>query len=148
MLHYTKFIESINTYIINNDLTITEFARKIKLSERCVARWLDGTNIPSTANIIKVADYLNVSIDYLFEITDNPTLQATQYSATIADRLRLLRASKPISKHKLAKIINVEPTTISKWENGTRTPKPDIIYILADFFSCSMDYLLGRTDLK
>lgn len=32
------------------------------------------------------------------------------------------------------------------WETGDRSPDPETINKLADFFGCSTDYLYGRTD--
>ena len=35
--------------------------------------------------------------------------------------------------------------TATHWKNGT-VPKADVLIIIADYFDCSVDYLLGRTD--
>ena len=66
--------------------------------------------------------------------TDKPLLQ--NYS--IADSGR--------NKRTLAREWGVEPSTVTKWLHGASLPKPDRVYRLADFFGCSMDFLLGRTD--
>lgn len=42
--------------------------------------------------------------------------------------------------------IGVARVTYTAYENGTKTPPPDIISKLADLFDASTDYLLGRTD--
>lgn len=42
--------------------------------------------------------------------------------------------------------MNVEPATITNWEKGNRFPKDDVLIKIADYFDCSIDYLLGRTD--
>lgn len=62
------------------------------------------------------------------------------------DRLKKLREGKNLLSKELAKIINVEPATITNWEKGKRSPKEDMLIKLADYFDCSIDYLLGRTD--
>lgn len=61
-------------------------------------------------------------------------------------RLKELREEKRLLSKEFAKIMNVEPATISNWENGNRFPKDDVLIKIADYFDCSTDYLLGRTD--
>ena len=63
-------------------------------------------------------------------------------------RLKELREEKRLLSKDFAKIMNVEPATISNWENGNRFPKDDVLIKIADYFDCSIDYLLGRTDDK
>ena len=62
------------------------------------------------------------------------------------DRLRFLREEKGLMGKELAKVMNVEPATITNWEKGNRSPKEDIIVKIADYFNCSTDFLLGRTN--
>ena len=64
------------------------------------------------------------------------------------ERLKKLREEKNILSKDLASIINVEPSTITNWEKGNRSPKEDMLIRIADYFDCSIDYLLGRTDNK
>ena len=61
-------------------------------------------------------------------------------------RLRDLREKKELLSKDFAKIMNVEPATITNWEKGNRFPKDDVLIKIADYFDCSIDYLLGRTD--
>ncbi|MDY4979195.1 MAG: helix-turn-helix transcriptional regulator [Candidatus Onthovivens sp.] len=62
------------------------------------------------------------------------------------ERLRLLREEKDMLSKDFAKVMNVEPATITNWEKGSRFPKEEILIKIADYFDCSTDYLLGRTD--
>lgn len=64
------------------------------------------------------------------------------------ERLKELRKAKGLLGKDLAELINVEPATISNWEKGKRFPKESMLIKIADFFNCSLDYLLGRTDNK
>ena len=63
-------------------------------------------------------------------------------------RLKELREEKGLLSKDFAKIMNVEPATITNWEKGNRFPKDDVLIKIADYFDCSTDYLLGRTDDK
>lgn len=61
-------------------------------------------------------------------------------------RLRELRKSKRISQLKLAIDLNMSQNTISRYETGEREPGINELIKIADYFSISIDYLLGRTD--
>ncbi len=63
-------------------------------------------------------------------------------------RLKELREEKGLLSKDFAKIMSVEPATITNWEKGNRFPKDDVLIKIADYFDCSTDYLLGRTDDK
>ena len=63
-------------------------------------------------------------------------------------RLKELREEKGLLSKDFAKIMRVEPATITNWEKGNRFPKDDVLIKIADYFDCSIDYLLGRTDDK
>lgn len=63
-------------------------------------------------------------------------------------RLRELREGKNISQKELGEIFNVAQNTISNWEKGSREPDASTLLKLADLFGVSVDYILGRTDIK
>lgn len=62
------------------------------------------------------------------------------------DRLKELREKNQILSKNFANDMNVEPATVTNWEKGNRFPKEDMLIKIADYFNCSVDYLLGRTD--
>ncbi|MFB8435110.1 helix-turn-helix domain-containing protein [Enterococcus durans] len=63
---------------------------------------------------------------------------------TIGKRIAELRKQKGISQSELAKALNVSPSTIGMWETDQRAIKDDNLSSLADYFSVTTDYLLGR----
>ena len=65
-----------------------------------------------------------------------------------AERLKELRQSLNLRQVQVAKLIGVDKSTISTYENGMRQPPFDILVRLADLFRVSTDYLLGRTNFR
>ena len=61
-----------------------------------------------------------------------------------AERVRELRAEIGMSRAELAKKVNVSERLISYWENGKRECDFDMLLRLAELFSVSVDYLLGK----
>lgn len=67
---------------------------------------------------------------------------------TLADRIKELRKSKNLTQSDLGKILGVGKTTISMYENGNSTPNDEIKLKISEYFDVSLDYLLGKLDLK
>lgn len=65
-------------------------------------------------------------------------------------RLRRLREEKrPLrSMAVTSELIGLPTGAIRKYERGERSPTPDKLAMIADYFKVSMDYLWGRTDEK
>lgn len=64
------------------------------------------------------------------------------------NRVRDLREDHDLKQKELAKILGISQWTYSHYENGTRKIPLDILVALADYYHCSADYLLGRTNKK
>jgi transcriptional regulator with XRE-family HTH domain len=52
------------------DLTQTEISRQLNISQRAYSHYENGTRDIPTDILIAIADFYNVSIDYLLERTD------------------------------------------------------------------------------
>lgn len=61
-------------------------------------------------------------------------------------RLKELRTAHNLTQYQLAKALQIGQATIACYENGTREPHINNLMAYADFFECSIDYLLGRED--
>ena len=67
---------------------------------------------------------------------------------TFASRLKQLRLNKNLRQEQVAKLIGVNKSAISTYENNTRQPSFEILVRLATLYRVSTDYLLGRTDSR
>ena len=63
-------------------------------------------------------------------------------------RLRDLREDRDLTQTEVAKLLFTSQTVYSRYERGVLTIPVEHLLILADFYSVSTDYLLGRTDKK
>lgn len=62
---------------------------------------------------------------------------------TLNENIRQLRLTRNLSQVDLAKALGVTKQSISNWENNNIQPSIDMLIRLAQFFSVSIDYLLG-----
>lgn len=61
----------------------------------------------------------------------------------INKNINKLRIQNKLTQRQLSNALNISLTTISKWETGAREPTIEQLIILAKFFKCTTDYLLG-----
>ncbi len=65
-----------------------------------------------------------------------------------SERLKQLREQRGWSQTDLAQKINVSKQTIHEYVLGRKSPSREKLAALADLFNTSVDYLMGRTDVK
>ncbi len=66
---------------------------------------------------------------------------------TFGKRLKLLRAEKGLTQVQLAEELNVDKSTIAKYETDKIEPSVNMVKTLAIYFRVSTDYLLGLEDI-
>lgn len=58
--------------------------------------------------------------------------------------LKKIRTKKKVSQMELANSVSVTQQAVAKWEKDAASPDPDMLIKIADYFSVSVDELLGR----
>lgn len=66
--------------------------------------------------------------------------------ASFGERLKILREAREITQAELGKLLSFSKQTVSNYENSVSTPDFVTLKAIADYFSVTVDYLLGRTD--
>lgn len=71
-----------NLRIIREKRNINQqkIAVELEISQESISKYENGNAFPSREILIKLADYLNCSIDYLMGRTDNPSLNKEKIS--------------------------------------------------------------------
>ena len=64
------------------------------------------------------------------------------------ERLRDLRDDKDLTQQYVADYLHINQRTYSRYENDQRMIPFQILFALADLYDTSVDYLIGRTDVK
>ena len=63
------------------------------------------------------------------------------------DRLKSLRNERGLTQEDLAAGLNLPPSTIRRYESSEEGyPKQERLQLIADYFNCTIDYLLGRSE--
>ena len=63
-------------------------------------------------------------------------------------RLKVLRSEKGLTQENLGTILHKNRNSIAGYESRNQEPDFEFLCLIADFFDVSIDYLLGRTDIR
>ena len=64
------------------------------------------------------------------------------------NRLNQLREERNWTQAQLADKLNCAMSSIAMYENESRKPSLEVLVKLSEIFNCSIDYLLGKTDIR
>jgi transcriptional regulator with XRE-family HTH domain len=65
---------------------------------------------------------------------------------TFATRIKSMRTERGLSQQQVADGTGIHRTLLTYYERGKNEPSAHTLCGLADFFGCSTDYLLGRSE--
>lgn len=99
---------------------------------------------PSLKTLINVANYLQVSIDYLYELTDknNFCRYSTDQSKFYENLVDLIKRAN-LSNRQFCKEMNYQKDNITRYKNGT-IPSIRTLFEIAKYFDCPIDDLLAK----
>lgn len=60
------------------------------------------------------------------------------------ENLKILRQEFGLTQKQIASILNIKTNTYNQYEKGIREPKIEILKKLANYYNCSIDFVLGR----
>ena len=96
-----------------------------------------------------LANYYNVSIDYIFELTKQRKYLNFKKEINIdlsKERLKAFRKEQKLTQVKLANILNTFHTVIVDYEHGKNLIATPFLYTICKKYNISADYLLGKTN--
>ncbi len=71
-----------------------------------------------------------------------------RYDILKFENIRNLRIDRGLTQKQIAELLHIKQNTYSQYELGVLNFSVDALLTLADFYGVSVDYLLGRTDVK
>lgn len=89
--------------------TQESLAELLQTDKRAISRWESGTFTPNTETLVRIAQILNVSADYLLGLSDNPAPQVRVDNLTEEER-EVLIAMRRGERMKAIRIIADEAT--------------------------------------
>lgn len=133
--------ERINDLMLENNLNGEQLALAIGVSYPAVSLWKNNANDISIDNLFNLAKLFKCSVDYLVCRTEADSGYQERDTSFIL-RLQDLLHKSNTTLYSLNKKGVLPKSTYYTWLKGA-APRLSNIIPLAEFFNCSLDYLLG-----
>ncbi len=143
-----SFQKRFKSLLEDSDYSRSEIAKLIPLSQSTLSNALTYGIIPSTKTLIKIADFFDISINFLLGKTDIEDFYKSSSPASFLSRFESLCSEKEVTHYKVAADCLFDKSNISRWISKGFLPELEILELLCDYFNVSPDYLLGRTEDK
>lgn len=143
-----SFQKRFKSLLEESDYSRSEVAKLIPLSQSTLSNALTYGIIPSTKTLIKIADFFDISINFLLGKTDIEDFYKSSSPASFLSRFESLCSEKEVTHYKVAADCLFDKSNISRWISKGFLPELEILELLCDYFNVSPDYLLGRTEDK
>ena len=140
------FRENLRDLIDDTNLSLRQLEKVSGVSAMQYSRYLRDS-IPTIDVVLRIAKFFNCSIDFLFGLDNSRNInQYKTYEYDISKflpRYMKLLEENNISHYKFSLNQAFNESILRHWQAG-RIPRLDIVYIIANNFGTSMDYLIGR----
>ena len=136
--------DTLNEILTIRGLTKSALAEGSGIPVSCISQYVNGKQAPYLDSLIKLADYLHCSIDYLLGRTDDCSEKTYKSCPPFAERLEALRKEKKLPSNKIYDREGISKSSYYEWRRGASLPTLENLVSLAKVFDCSVDYILGR----
>lgn len=115
-------------------LTQLQFCQKLNITQSTLSGWECERWQPDNETLIKLANYFDVSIDYLLGRVDK--------KISFAQIAKELRESNNLTQKQLSQQIGLSASAIGHLETGRNEPTASTLTAYANYFDISIDELL------
>ena len=144
MLDLKLFSERVDELIFDKNLKAMEFAKQSGISKSTVYEYLSGRKMPTLKNLIKIAEFFNVSTDYLLGIERDVYTKNFKGCVPFSVRFNEILKEYSMSRYKLEQLTGISESVLYYWAKGKTIPTVESLIIVCSVLNCSFDYLIGR----
>ena len=131
------------------DLTQEDIGKILNVSRVAISQWETSKEIIPLEQLNAYANYFNVSLDYIVQISNVKEYKIINKSLDpkiVGKRLLYIRHKFGITQEELANNLNTTHSTISAYETGKTLILTVFAYQICVKYNVSMDWLCGRVD--
>ena len=144
MLDLKLFSERVDELIFDKNLKAVEFAKLCGISKSTVYEYLSGRKMPTLKNLIKIAEFFNVSTDYLLGLEKDVYTKNFKSCISFSTRFNEVLKECSMSRYKLEQLTGISESVLYYWAKGKTVPTVESLLTVSSALNCSFDYLIGR----
>lgn len=142
----TDFAERIIEIKEEYNLSNLQLERICGCRNQSISSWVTKGVYPKLINLMRLSDYFGYSVDYILGLSDNKSLARRDPPIPFLTRLTELLSKNNISEYALAKACDFNRSSFVNWRKRNLLPQTECLIEIADYFGCSLEYLLGLSD--
>ena len=145
-MYYKERLKNIRESL---EIKQSKIAKFLNISNKTYSAYEIEYEIIPSKHLIKLVNYLDVSIDYLFGFTSEKQYINNKNDIDKIEsgkRLKEFRKENKITQNKLALFLNTTHSVISDYERGRYLIATPFLYQICKKYHVSADYLLGRIE--
>lgn len=141
----SKLSEQLIELMNEDGYTQTSLAKAMNTPRAKISLYKSGKSVPDFKYLIAIVEFFNCSADFLIGLKEEPKRENI-YNPVPPFKLHLrkLFEQKGKSQYSFIKEKEVSWNTLHGWLTGKSLPSIENLKKLANFFGCSVDYILGR----
>ena len=140
----SKTSERLKDLMREADIRCVDLAKKTNLEPSVISKFLRAERMPSAKSLVTLADFFRCSTDYLLGLSDILDERTFRQRPPFNEQLNFLLRHFEVTKYRLEKGTMLSEETVNRWQKGTYEPTAESLIRLAEYFGCSVDYILGR----
>ena len=141
-----KLINTINSLCKSHNISINKMLQECNLNKSIVDNLKKGSDI-SAFKLLKIAEYFDCSLDYLLGQSKTLYIDDSDELSCARKRVKNIYEHGDYQIKDLEEAFSTNYATFRSWCDGQVDFFNNKISLLANYFGCSVDYLLGRTDV-
>lgn len=146
MEHSEKFKKRFLELIDDFDCKKSEIPKLLNIDYNVYIKITEFGIIPKPIVLTRIADYFNISVEYLLGRTDNSYFAKAEIETPFLERYQALKAETHMTDYAVAQKLHITTSYTTNWKNKKYMPSIINLIELSEIFKVSIDYLLGRTD--
>lgn len=146
MEHSEEFKQRFLELISDFDCKKSEIPKLLNIDYNVYIKITEFGIIPKPMVLIRIADYFNISVEYLLGRTDNSYFFKAETATTFLERYQALKTEKNLTDYAIAQKLHITTSYTTNWKNKKYMPSIINLIELSEILKVSIDYLLGRTD--
>ncbi len=142
-----KFKKRIKELVKDTEYKMSALPKEIGINHATLSHALNYGIIPSPRTLMLIADYFNKPFEYILGKTNDENFQKSEENQDFYTRMDLLLKNSDIKFYSFAiNHIGIDQSSLNIWKRKKLLPSLEILLSIANYFKCSIDYILGRSD--
>ncbi len=132
---------------INNNISQKEISEYLHINQSTYSKFELNKAVIPIELLNKLANYYNVSLDYLLKITDKPDIKIINKDIDkilVGQNLKKIRKDNKLYQETMAKEIGTSHSLISEYESGKKLVSLTYGYAICMKYNVSLDWFYGK----